>query len=191
MNIEAHLAAGWVLAHCAGRDARGSRAFRGAVTFAAIAPDLDTISYLFGERAYATYHHAVGHNLFFGLLVCIGLTALPLFRGRRGAVFLFTQLAFYSHYFGDYYFTRFPLEAFWPISHNGYIHSYRIGLDHPVNLFLSYLSFVLIIVLGAIFGRTPMEFLSPELDQRLVNLFRRKPLRCHVCGRKANEKCAS
>jgi hypothetical protein len=189
MNVEAHLAAGWVLAHCAPRSLRESRAFRGAVTFAAMAPDLDAISYVFGERAYATYHHAVGHNLFFGLLVSIVLTGLPAFRGRRGTVLLYTQLAFYSHFFGDYYFTRFPLEAFWPLSHKGYIHSYRIGLDHPINLFLSYFSFVLIILMGGLFKRTPMEFLSPELDHRLVNLLRAKPLRCHVCGRKANETC--
>src|SRR4051812_42696157 len=124
MNSEAHVAAGWILAHCGGAE---TRRFRAVVTFAAVAPDLDVISYAWGERAYATYHHAVGHNVFFGLIVSIACAMWMRPQWRK--VFLFTQLAFYSHYFGDYFFTRFPLEFFWPISTKGFIYSYRIGLD--------------------------------------------------------------
>lgn len=186
MNIEAHLAAGWVLAHCGASE---TRRFRALVTIAAIAPDLDVISYLWGERAYSTYHHAVGHNVFFSL-ACSGVSMF-LFRQAPWKMLLFTQLAFYSHYFGDYYFTRFPLEFFWPVSHHGYINGYSIGLDHPINLFFSYFSFVIFIATGIIYGRTPVELLSPELDCRIINLFRRRPLTCHVCGGGANERCAT
>jgi hypothetical protein len=187
MNTEAHLAAGWILAHLGG--SAGARRFRALVTFAAVAPDLDAAAYVLGERAYATCHHAVGHNVFFSLLVSAGSVALA--RGHRWKVFLFTQLAFYSHYYGDYFFTRFPLEFFWPLSHKGYVYSYRIGLDHPVNLVLSYLSFIVIIAMAVAYKRTPVELLSPELDRRLVNLFRRRDKRCHVCGRGAVEACAA
>src|SRR3954469_4496590 len=172
MNTEAHLALGWILAHCGG--SHETRSFRRIVTFASLAPDLDVISYLFGERTYANLHHALGHNIFFSL-AWSGLSIVIAGGGFRRAVkiFLFTQLAFYSHYFGDYFFTRFPLEFFWPVSHRGYIYSYRIGLDHPVNLFLSYLSFVVIVGMAVAFKRTPVELVSVELDARLVNLFRR------------------
>jgi hypothetical protein len=186
VNVEAHLAAGWLLAHCGGNE---TRRFRGIVTLAAVIPDIDVVSYLGGIRAYSTYHHAAGHNLFFSLIVSV--ISIFAFRTRRLKIFLFTQLAFYSHYYGDYFFTRFPLEFFWPVSTKGFIYSYRIGLDHPVNLFLGYLSFVIIIVIGAMYHRTPMEFISMELDHRIVNLFRRKPLACHVCGGKSNERCAT
>jgi membrane-bound metal-dependent hydrolase YbcI (DUF457 family) len=186
MNLEAHLAAGWILAHCGGPS---TRRFRAAVTFAAIAPDLDVLSYLGGARTYSTLHHALGHNIFFGLLV--SLASLAFFtRADWWKVFLFTQLAFASHYYGDYFFTRFPLEPWWPFSTKGYIHSYRIGLDHPINLFLSYFSFVVFIVLGVLFKRTPIELISPELDRRIVNLFRRRTMACHICERGANEMCS-
>jgi len=187
MNTEAHLAAGWILAHCTG--AHPTRRFRAAVVFAALAPDLDAISYIFGERAYATYHHAVGHNLFFDVLVSLGCAALFSSRRERWTVLLFTQLAFYSHYFGDYFLTRFPLEAFWPISHKGYVYSYRIGLDHPINTFLGYLSFVIFALSAWTHGRTPIELISPELDRRIVNLIRPRRESCHLCGRGANELC--
>lgn len=185
MNTEAHLAAGWVLAHCAPNT---TRKFRGLITLAAVIPDIDALTYIGGERAYACCHHAWGHNVFFNFLVSLGCTYL--LRGRRLEAFVLSQLAFYSHYFGDYYFTRFPIQFFWPISTHGYIHSYRIGLDHPINIFLSYFSFVLMIAMAFVWKRTPIELVSPELDKRVVNLFRKKTLACHVCGKAANEHCA-
>jgi membrane-bound metal-dependent hydrolase YbcI (DUF457 family) len=184
MNFEAHLAAGWALAHMGGVE---TRRFRAWITFAAVAPDLDVISYLWGERAYATCHHALGHNVFFSWLVTT--LAVWALRDRPWKALLFSQLAYYSHYFGDYFFTRFPLEFFWPVSHRGFIYSYRIGLDHPINLFLSYASFVVIVAMAIWFKRTPMELLSPQLDKRIVNLFRGRDLVCHVCGHGANENC--
>jgi membrane-bound metal-dependent hydrolase YbcI (DUF457 family) len=157
------------------------------VTFAAVAPDLDALSYVGGEHVYARMHHALGHNVFFGIIVSV--VSVLLLRGRAWKVLLFTQLAFYSHYFGDYFFTRFPVEFWWPVSSRGYVYSYRIGLDHPVNLFLSYLSFVVMVGMAVAWKRTPVEVVSPELDARVVNLFRRKAGRCDVCGRGANERC--
>jgi hypothetical protein len=173
------------MAHCGGRE---SRRFRVAITLAAIAPDIDVISYLWGERAYSSYHHYFGHNLFFGLGFAIA--SMCFFKARRWKVFAFTALAFASHYYGDYFFTRFPLGAFWPFWNHGYIYSYRIGLDHPINLFFSYLSFVVFIVMGVIYKRTPVEIISPATDQVIVNLFRAKPLACGTCGRSANERCS-
>jgi hypothetical protein len=184
MNIEAHLACGWALAHMSGPE---TRRFRGLVTLAAIAPDIDTISYFWGIDAYSNYHHAFGHNVFFGLLV--SAISVALLRRRPWKIFIFTQLAFATHYYGDYFFTRFPIKAYWPLYSHAYIYSYRIGLDHPINLWFSYLSLLLIALVGMRFKRTPVEFISPQLDHRLVNLFRNHPLKCHICGRGANEHC--
>jgi membrane-bound metal-dependent hydrolase YbcI (DUF457 family) len=185
MNIEAHLACGWVLAHLGGNE---TRRFRGLVTFAAVAPDIDVISYAFGIDSYATFHHAIGHNIFFGLLVSV--ISVLLIRRRRLKVFVFTLLAYGTHYYGDYFFTRFPVKAFWPISDHGYLHSNRIGLDHSINLFFSYLAMLLIVLVAWRFKRTPLEFISPELDCRVVNLFRQKPLKCGLCDQSANEWCS-
>ena len=185
MNTEAHLAAGWILAHCT---RRSDRRFRTIVTLAAVLPDIDALSYVFGVEAYGHIHHALGHNVFFSLLVSV--LSMWLYPRARWKVFWFAQLAFYSHYFGDYFFTKFPLVFFWPASDAEFVYSYKIGLDHWINDLFSYMSFVAFIATGAIYGRTPIEMLSPELDRRIVNLFRRRPLSCHVCGGRANERCA-
>lgn len=201
MNTEAHIMLGYFLAH-ASRDQ--SRGFRALVTLAAVLPDIDTAAYVFGEDAYATYHHAVGHNMFFFVAASVamawwyarGMAARNLTanvtvstRGIWLKILLFTQVALWTHYLGDYFFTRFPLQLFWPIPHKPYIWSHKIGLDHPINNALSYLSFVSFAITGWLWGRTPIEFVSVNLDQRIINLFRRKPLVCHVCGRRANERC--
>jgi hypothetical protein len=186
MNTEAHLAFGWLLAHIAGAE---NRRFRAIVTLAAVAPDIDTVTFFFGERAYANYHHALGHNIF--IFTLFSIAAMLLYPRRLWTMLLLTQIALYSHYFGDYFLTRFPLEFFWPIPHKPFLFGHKIGLDHPINNALSYLSFVLFIVMGVIYKRSPVELVSPNLDQRIVNLFRHKPLSCHICGGKANEHCES
>ena len=112
MNSEAHLALGWILAHCAGTE---TRRFRAIVTVAALAPDVDVLSYAGGMHAYATLHHALGHNVFFSIAFSVGALFFARIDGSLRCamkIVLFTQLAFYSHYFGDYFFTRFPLEFF-------------------------------------------------------------------------------
>lgn len=42
---------------------------------AATAPDLDGLSIVAGRDAFETYHHVVGHNLFFGVLVTLLIVA--------------------------------------------------------------------------------------------------------------------
>ncbi len=184
MTTEAHLAAGWVLANLSGEDSRRWRAW---VTFAAVAPDLDALSYVFGEHVYADIHHALGHNVF--VSVVLSIAGMLVYRARPWKAALMTQVAFYSHYFGDYFFTRFPLLFFWPVWDEGFVYSYRIGLDHPINLTLSYGSFALFLAGVWIWRRTPVELIWPELDRRIVNLLSRKNAHCHACGRGSNETC--
>lgn len=184
MNTEVHLAVGWLLANLAAPEDRRARAL---VTLSALAPDVDALSFFFGPAAYSEYHHTVGHNIFFSL--AFSALAIWLSRSHRLRILLLTQIGFYTHYFGDYFLTRFELVYFWPISNRPFIYSYGIGLDHPINLGLGYASFVGFVLMAMWFKRTPIEMVSIELDRRIVNLFRRKPLACHVCGGKANEMC--
>ncbi len=184
MNTEAHLALGWMLAHAGGAE---SRRFRQLVVFSALASDLDVLTMIGGVQAYASYHHAIGHNVFFSVMIS-GICVL-LSRHKPWKIVVFSQLGFYSHYFGDYFFTRFPLQYFWPVSYRAFIYSYRIGLDHPINLAFGYASFLILIVMAMKFKRTPIELFSIALDQRIINLFRRRSLICHQCGRGASETC--
>jgi len=185
MNTEAHLAIGWILAHAGGQE---TRRFRQLVVISALASDIDVLAIFGGTQTYARYHHTIGHNVFFSFLLS-GVCVL-LYRQKPWKMALFSQLGFYTHYFGDYFFTRFPIQFFWPMSYRTYIYSYRIGLDHPINLVFGYLSFLSFILMAMWFKRTPMELISPKLDERIVNLFRKKTLICHLCGRGASEKCS-
>lgn len=153
-------------------------------------PDLDAASYLFGAETYLRYHHVLAHNLVFSLAV--SLVATWLCRGRRLRAFLFTQLAFYTHFFGDYFLTVYPLKPFYPFSDAEFLFENAVSLGHPLNIVLAYGGIALFFVLAFLCKRTPVELFSPGLDERLVNMFfRRRTLMCSICGRKTNERCAS
>ena len=185
MHLEAHAGLGWLLAQVG----NGGRRFRGAVLLAAVLPDLDAASYLFGPEVYIRYHHVLGHNLVFSLAV--SAAAAGLCRGGRLKAFLFTQLAFYTHFFGDYFFTVYTLKYFYPFSQAEFLSEHALWLGHPLNTAFVCVGIALVFVLALWCKRTPIELLSPELDERLVNMFfRRRTLACSACGRKCNERCA-
>ncbi|MHC4253973.1 MAG: metal-dependent hydrolase, partial [Planctomycetota bacterium] len=135
MQLEAHAGIGWILAQAAtlrsdatdadprpvGRNSAhrsgcsgADRRLRGAILLAAVLPDVDAASYLFDQLAYLRYHHVVGHNLFFGLAV--SAAAAWFCRGRRLRALVFTQLAFWAHFFGDYFFTVYAISYLYPVS---------------------------------------------------------------------------
>jgi hypothetical protein len=65
MNILAHASVGWILAEAG----CGNSRFRRAIFLAAMAPDLDGISYLMGSASALDQHHIWAHNLPFSLAV--------------------------------------------------------------------------------------------------------------------------
>ena len=184
MTGVAHASLGWMLAEAG----RGDRAFRAAVLAAALAPDLDGLTVLLGTAAYDHYHHLLSHNALFSLLV--SLVAVALCRRSILKVFLFTQLAFYTHYFGGYFFTKYPLYWLYPFSDRPFFTENSVWVGHPVN---QVLNFAFLLFLGLVAwrtGRTPLEVLSPNLDRRIVNyLFRSKSATCHLCSANTNEVC--
>jgi len=184
MHLEAHAGAGWLLAQAA----PGDRRVRAATLLAAVAPDLDVVSYLFGPNAYVAWHHVACHNLLFSLLVS-GLAAWWC-AGARFKALLLTQAAFYTHFFGDLFFTVYPLQYFWPFSSLEFGLEGSVYLGHWLNTLFVYVALVSVVVLGVVFKRTPLEVVWPALDERVMNaFFRRRTLQCATCGRKTNERC--
>jgi hypothetical protein len=186
MQIFAHAGIGWGLAEAG----RGSRRFRQAVFLSAVLPDLDGLSVLFGLSAFSEYHDRLTHSLAFSLVLsALAAAACP--RERLKAV-AFTQLGFYSHYFGDYYLSGWPLAYWFPFNATEYASSHALWLWHPVNYLLSLASVCLIAFLGWRLHRTPFEVVSAPLDARICNLvFRAKDRTCAYCAARTNEICGA
>ena len=108
MHIEAHATLGWLIANVGNSDQR----LANYCVLAAVSPDIDAVSYLFGIETYSKYHHTFGHNIFFGLL----LVAFISWRCRSAKATLLSTLCFASHLLSDAYFTRWELYLFWPLS---------------------------------------------------------------------------
>ena len=113
MNPITHILTGWCLAEAVpGLSMRE----KGLVTFAAVAPDLDGLG-LVAELAtrdsarpllwWTEYHHVLGHNLLFALV-------LSLF-ARRFLTCALVFLAVHLHILGDLAGSRGPDDYQWPI----------------------------------------------------------------------------
>ena len=185
MQFFAHAGAGWILAQFES----SRRDVRLATVIAAVASDIDVISHIFGEETYIAYHHLLTHGLVFSLLV--SAVSVWFCKGARLKTLLLTQLAFYTHFFGDYYLSGWDQTYFFPFSDAKYVASDSLDISHPINHALSYGAFASVIVIGFLKKRTPIEFVWPKLEQRIINLlFSAKRDPCHLCGKKCNEKCS-
>ena len=185
MQILAHAGAGWLLAMVGG----GSRRFRQAVLLSAVLPDLDGLAMLGGLHAFGIYHDRITHGLPFSVLV--SLMAVVVCKGERWRTLLFTQAGFYSHYFGDYFLSGWPLGYWFPFSHATYSYAGALCLSSSVNYVLCLLAILYFGFTGWRFHRTPFEVFSVRLDDRVCKLlFRPKTMKCSSCARLTNETCA-
>jgi membrane-bound metal-dependent hydrolase YbcI (DUF457 family) len=184
MLVPAHAGLGWFL----GNISRGDRRVRGWVFLAAVLPDLDGISAVFGQVAYDHYHHLWTHGLLFSLIM--STMALWHCRGHRLKAVAYTQLAFYSHYFGDYFFTHYALAYLWPFSARRFYNIHAVWVGHPVNYIFVAIALAYFVYVAARYKRTPVEIVSPAFDEHFVRMFfTRRMLTCDICGRRGNERC--
>lgn len=124
MHVGTHFFAAWMLAATPGL----TRRERGLICFAGVAPDLDGLG-LIAEMAtanaprtlawYSNYHHVLGHNLAFALIIT--LLAASLAR-RRALTATLAFAAFHLHLLGDLAGSRgadgyqWPIPYLWPFS---------------------------------------------------------------------------
>lgn len=117
MSPVTHLLIGWSVANTF----RISCRERALVTMAAIIPDFDGAGLIYdlfshgpGQQAslWDTYHHILGHNISFGIFVCLLTCALST---RRWVVSLLAFLSFHCHLLGDLVGSRGPDGYQWPI----------------------------------------------------------------------------
>lgn len=89
MHLPAHLAASWMLGHrqITYRD-------RCLIAWAGVAPDADALSLLWGQEAYANWHHVLGHGLVGAAVVVAVVAAAARQRPKTAALAL---VAFHLH----------------------------------------------------------------------------------------------
>ncbi|EDM29399.1 hypothetical protein LNTAR_23454 [Lentisphaera araneosa HTCC2155] len=84
---------------------------------------------------------------------------------------MWTQLGFYTHYFGDYFFTQFPLYYFWPLSEQGFLYSGAVPLWHPSNKVFQWISVAALMFFAVKNKRTPIEIISEKWDKKVIASF--------------------
>lgn len=181
MHIETHALLGWTLANLGGADRR----LRKYVILAAVVPDVDSFPIVFGLESYGRWHHTFGHNLFFAGL----FLAVVVWRCRSWRAFLLSTLGLASHLVGDGFLSRWDVYYFWPISQWGWQSVHSVGLEHPFNIALIYVGLLFAILIACWYKRTPVDLVSPGLDQLIISLFKSKKQQCQCCGGRSNHHC--
>lgn len=181
MHLECHATLGWVLGNLAGVD----RKVRNYAVIGAILPDIDAIPYVFGPYYYGLLHHTFGHNVFLG----IAFAAFGGWKFKSWRAATLGLVSFGSHLLTDAFLSNWHLYLFWPLSSKGYLPANSLELSSPVNTYLVYAIPLVLAVAGLVWKRTPLEWISPRLDELAVSFFRRKHAACATCTRPANLSC--
>ncbi|MBA3845930.1 MAG: metal-dependent hydrolase [Planctomycetes bacterium] len=186
MSPITHGLMGWLIGESARLDRRG----RAVVTIAGVIPDVDGFGLpvelltRHSERPllwWADFHHVLGHNLAFALVVALGAWAWT----RRPLVAALALLSFHLHLFCDLIGGRgpdghhYPIQYWWPFGDGaGWTWSGQWELNAWPNFVVTGLALIATIVLALRRGRTPIEIVSLRADAAVVAVLRRRLGRC-------------
>lgn len=183
MNPISHFLIGWGVATAVDLNKRE----RAAVAVAGIIPDLDGIG-IIAEKLTADsptpliwwteYHHVLGHNLTFGLLVAATAFAIASHRGKTG---LLALLSFHLHLLGDLVGARGPEGYQWPIP---YLFPFsespqlawegQWALNAWPNFLITIIALAWMFLAAARKGYSPLELVSGKADAVFVATVRKR-----------------
>ncbi|MHB9138730.1 MAG: metal-dependent hydrolase [Victivallaceae bacterium] len=174
MHIQTHFLAGWCVGNLFPLNGRE----RLLCALAAILPDFDGLGIILGQEIYWKFHHVLGHNLLFSLLLtavlvyfsehklmmswlCFGLMQLHMVMDLLGSGELWT------------------LSYLWPFS-NKEFNSGSFGIPWSwalyswQNLLAGALLIIWTVLIIRYKRRTPLEIIMPNLDRKLVDSFNKR-----------------
>jgi inner membrane protein len=164
MHIPTHILSGWCFASLLPLTARQ----RLACMLAASLPDVDGLGIVAGEDWYHRFHHVVGHNVFFGIALAIGLAWWS--DGRRWLTAVAGLVCFHLHLVMDFFGSGpgWEIHYWWPVDGRGFKTSLAWELTSWQNrtAFVVVLAWTVWIAWRA--RRTPLERIAPRLDGLLV-----------------------
>ncbi|MFC1746224.1 metal-dependent hydrolase [Candidatus Riflebacteria bacterium] len=183
MNPITHFLVGWNIANLVPPD-RGDRAL---ICIASVIPDIDSVGIVFDffnkntsepTTFWEKYHHVLGHNLGFALLVAFVCVLLA---RSKIATTLLALLSFHFHILGDIVGARGPDGFQWPVH---YLLPFSDGmkitwegqwaLNAWPNLVLTAILLLTTFYLAWYRGFSPLEILSLRWDTNLVETLRKR-----------------
>ena len=184
MNPVTHLLTGWLVANTA----RLSRRDRALVTVACVIPDIDGLGVIAdlatrGTTApldwYWRFHHTLGHNLCFGLIVTLAVFWLA---SRRRVAAALALLSFHLHLLGDVLGSGGgPGSYQWSIPYLApFSDALQITWDGQwalnawPNIVITILLLAVTFYLAWRRGFSPTELVSPRADTVFVDTLRRR-----------------
>lgn len=183
MHPVTHLLAGWTIASIPRLESRD----RAIITLAGIAPDIDGMG-IAVELAtrhtdqpllwWTQYHHVIGHNLTFGLLLFLIAAVIAKRRLLTASLAVF---AFHLHLFCDLIGSRGPEGYQWPIP---YLYPYLKNLEFTwsgqwaLNAWPNMVFTIILMTLTGYLawkrGFSPLEIISKRIDAAVVQTFRNR-----------------
>ena len=169
MHIQTHLMSGWCTANLLPLRPR-ERLFS---MIAAVASDVDGIGRFVSENAYQDYHHLIGHNLAFSVVVA---GALATFATRRRLTFVACLALVHLHLLMDYFGSGpgWGIPYFWPFDKHLYTTSHAWAFYSWQNLSTAGVMLIWTLWIVDRQRRTPLEAIMPSLDRQLVDGWNRR-----------------
>ncbi|SET80313.1 metal-dependent hydrolase [Stigmatella erecta] len=168
MNPLVHAELSWL-----GAQGLRERRDRLLVTCAGLAPDLDGLSLLGGEAAYARYHHVLFHGYAGALLTAAVCAALA---RQRGAVALLSLATFHLHLLCDLLGSGpgWGIVYFWPTSPREFFWRGQWDLASWQNALVGLGASLACLACALRWRRTVVELLSPRWDAEVTRTVRRR-----------------
>jgi LexA-binding, inner membrane-associated putative hydrolase len=184
MSPITHFLTGWLVANASGQMHRRERAM---ITLAAVAPDLDGLGVVadFLTRSsehplnlYSDYHHILGHNIGFGIV--LALIAFS-FATRRWLTAALALVSFHLHLLCDLAGSRSPDGYQWLIPYLlPFSNELQITWDGQwelnawPNFIVTGVALVILFVLAWKRGNSPLEMISVSANRAFVETLRRR-----------------
>lgn len=169
MHVQTHIMSGW----CVGNWLSLTPRQRLCCMIATSIADLDGLSLLLGQEAYWNWHHKLGHNLAFAVLVSAVLAAWSASRFFGFIVYLaFAHLHLLLDYFGSG--PGWPLYYLWPFSSDFIVNGNAWEFYSWQNISAAAVLFVLTLFIAVRCGRTPLECIMQDLDREIVRWLRQR-----------------
>lgn len=170
MYIQTHVLSGW----CVGNLLTLSRRERFCCMLAASLPDLDGFGFLISQALWWDFHHVLGHNLGFGVLLSAVLAAFSHHRLKAFVVYL---ILFHLHLLLDYYGSGpgWGIAYLWPLAEGHLMNPAAWTFDAWQNVAAGYGLVAWTVGIAMRQRRTPLECIWSRGCARQQRLLMRDP----------------